>query len=406
MSGEPRPLDGIRVLELGHLVAGPFAATLLGYFGAEVIKLEPPAGDPLRGWRGLVDGTSLWWRSVGRNKKSVALDLGCARGRQLALDLARHADVLIENFRPGTLERWDFDLDALERENPGLVICRVSGYGQTGPYAERPGYASVCEAFGGLRHLTGEPGQPPVRSNLSLGDSLAALNAALGVVLALYRRDRSADSSPPAGRGDRVDVSIFESVFGVLESALGEYVHLDRVRGPSGSTITGVVPTGTYPCADGRLLVMGANSESLFQRLCAVIERPEWASDPDFAGNAARVERADEIDRAITAWSSSHSSAAAERSLHEARIPCSLINTIADLAGDPHVRARGLIEEVRAADGASYAVPGLSPRLGRGSGRSEWAGPALGEHTDEVLASMLGLDDAAIADLRAEGVVG
>jgi crotonobetainyl-CoA:carnitine CoA-transferase CaiB-like acyl-CoA transferase len=390
------PLTGIKVLELGHLIAGPFASTLLGYFGAGVIKIEPPGGDPIRGWRGVDDdGTSLWWRSVGRNKRSAVIDLASGRGGELALRLIAAADVVVENFRPGTLERWGIDLDAVAAAHPELIVCRVSGYGQTGPYADRPGYASVCEAFGGLRHLTGEPGAPTVRTNLSLGDSLAGLHAALGIVMALFHRERG-------GAGQAIDVAIYESVFAMLESTYPEYRHLGAVRGPSGSTISGVAPTGSYPCAGGEV-VLGANSERLFAALCQVIGKPAWIDDPAYAGNAARVERAAEIDAAIEAWTSSRPAAEAERALRAAGIPCSVICDVAQIAADPHYQAREMFEEA-GADGQTWHLPALAPKLSATPGATRAAGPAVGEHSDEILGE-LGLAAAEIAALRDAGVI-
>jgi len=389
------PLSGIKVLELGHLIAGPFASTLLAYFGAEVVKVEPPGGDPLRGWRGLDRGTSLWWRSVGRNKRSAVIDLKTERGREILRRAAAESDMLIENFRPGTLEGWGFDLEAIERDNPRLIVCRVSGYGQSGPYAQRPGYASVCEAFGGLRHLTGNPGQPSVRANLSLGDSLAALHAALGIVIALFARGRT-------GAGQSVDVAIFESVFAVLESTYSEYRHLGTVREASGPTITGVVPTGSYRCADGDV-VLGANSEKLFAALCQVIGATEWVGQPGYDSNAGRVERASEINEAIATWMAARPAAEAARALRDSGVPCSIIADIADIAADPHYAAREMFEEADA-EGERWHLPALAPKLGRQPGATRWAGPALGEHTDEILAE-LGLAAGEIAALRADGVV-
>src|SRR5688572_35073 len=274
------PLRGLRVLELGQILAGPFAGAILGYFGADVVKVEPPGrGDPIRGWRLLDEsGTSYWWRSLARNKRCVTLDLAAGEGQAIARRLAARADVLIENFKPGTMERWGLGPDALRGENPALIYARGSGFGQTGPYSSRPGYASVCEAFGGLRHLTGVPGEPTVRANLSLGDSLAGLHAALGILLALEARRRD-------GGGQVVDVTIYESVFNVLEAVVPEYVGTGAVRGPSGTTISGIVPSNAYPTADGREVVIGANNSANFARLMREIGRDDLASDPALAAN-------------------------------------------------------------------------------------------------------------------------
>jgi crotonobetainyl-CoA:carnitine CoA-transferase CaiB-like acyl-CoA transferase len=301
-----RPLEGIRVLEMGQLLAGPFAGCVLGYFGAEVIKVEPPGGDPIRGWRVVRDGTSLWWASLARNKKSVTLDLGTPRGRELAKQLAAKSDVLIENFRPGTLEKWGMGPAELKVLNPELIVARVSGYGQTGPYAAQPGFASVCEGFAGFRHVNGFADRAPVRPNLSMGDTLAGLHAVLGILLSLTARLRN---KTPAGQV--VDVAIYESVFNLLESVVPEYDGAGVVREPSGSTITGIVPTNTYLCADGKYIIIGGNGDSIYQRLMRAIERPEMAADARFATNAKRVENEKEIDAAISAWTGARDSAAA-----------------------------------------------------------------------------------------------
>lgn len=388
-------LSGVRVIELGQLIAGPYAATLLGYFGAEVIKIEPPKGDPIRGWRGIdEDGTSLWWRSVARNKKSVAIDLRDERGQDLVRRLILKSDVLVENFRPGTLERWNLDPDVLRNQRPDLIVARVSGYGQTGPRAAQPGYASVCEAYGGLRHLTGVPGEPPVRSNLSLGDTLAGLHTAIGILAALFHRQRS-------GAGQLVDTAIYEAVFSCLESVVPEYDRLKRVRGPSGATITGVVPTGTYACADGKGVVMGANGEAVFRRLCEAMGEPALADDPRFMGNEARVAHQAELEKTIAAWFSSRTAKEAVVALMEAKVPCSPIYDAADMFADPHYAARGQLE--RPAVGEA-AVGAIAPKLSATPGRTRHLGPELGADTETVLRE-LGVDDARLAELRAAKVV-
>ncbi|HHH31837.1 MAG TPA: CoA transferase, partial [Polyangiaceae bacterium] len=394
MSGEgvrAAALSGVRVIELGQLVAGPYAATLLGYFGAEVIKVEAPSGDPIRGWRGIDgDGTSLWWRSLARNKKSVAIDLRDERGQDLVRQLILKSDVLIENFRPGTLERWNLDPAVLQRQRPDLIVARVSGYGQTGPRSAQPGYASVCEAFGGLRHLTGVPGEPPVRSNLSLGDTLAGLHTAIGILTALVHRQRW-------GRGQLVDTAIYEAVFSCLESVVPEYDRLGKARGPSGSTITGVVPTGTYECADGKRVVMGANGEAVFRRLCEAMGVPALADDPRFIGNEARVANQAELEARIAAWFAARPASEAVVALMDAKVPCSPIFDAADMFADPHYTARGQIE--RPVDGGP-AVGAIAPKLSATPGRTRHLGPELGADTATVL-SELGVDDERVADLRA-----
>ncbi|HJS37199.1 MAG TPA: CoA transferase [Burkholderiales bacterium] len=386
MSEAPaRPLEGIRVLEMGQLLAGPFAGCVLGYFGAEVIKIEPPGGDPIRGWRVVRDGTSLWWASLARNKKSVTLDLGTPRGRQIAKALAAKSDVLIENFRPGTLEKWGMGPDELNKLNPELIVARVSGYGQTGPYAAQPGFASVCEGFAGFRYVNGFPDRPPVRPNLSMGDTLAGLHAVLGILLSLTARLRG-----KAQAGQVVDVAIYESVFNLLESVVPEYSGAGVVREPSGSTITGIVPTNTYQCADGKYVIIGGNGDSIYQRLMRAIGRPEMAEDPRFATNAKRVENEKEIDEAILAWTRGRSSGEALEALRQAGVPNGPIYSVADMMADPHFNARGMFEQVEVA-GKPLKIPAIPPILGETPGRTDAPGPALGAHTEEVLGQLLGL---------------
>ena len=382
----PRPLDGIRVLEMGQLIAGPFAGSVLGYFGAEVIKLEPPAGgDPLRQWRVLRDGTSLWWRSLARNKKCVGVDLRQEEGRALAKRLAERSDVLIENFRPGTMEKW--------------------GLGPDGPYASRPGFASVCEGIGGLRYVNGHPGEPPVRPNLSLGDTLAGLHAVIGILLALIQRGKASAEALGGGKGQVVDVAIYESVFNVLEGVVAEYDGAGVVREPSGSTLTGIVPTGTYPCRDGAHVIIGGNNDSIFRRLMRAMGRDDLADDPRLARNPGRVEHQAEVDGAITAWTSRHDAAEVLAVLEEAAVPSGPIYSVAHMFADPHFQARGLFEHVEV-DGRELRVPALMPRLADTPGGTDWAGPELGSHDHEVLREVLGLDDETLRGLAARGVVG
>jgi crotonobetainyl-CoA:carnitine CoA-transferase CaiB-like acyl-CoA transferase len=400
--GSPRPLDGVVVLELGQILAGPYAGQLLAAFGAEVIKVEPPdGGDPIRGWRGLDpdDGTSLWWRSLGRDKRAVAIDLAAARGQELVGALARQADVLIENFKPGTLERWGLGPERLLADNPSLIVARISGFGQSGPYAHRPGYASVCEAFGGLRHLTGTPGEPPVRANLSLGDSLAGLQAALGILLALRARD-----ADPERRGQVIDVAIFEAVFSVLESTVPEYDRLGTVRGPSGTTITGIVPSNAYPAADGRQVVIGANNTANYRRLMRAAGRADLADDPELATNPGRVARRTEIDGAIAAWTGTLAADEIVARLDAASVPASKIFSVADMAADPHYVARELFERLPVG-GREVAMPAVGPRLTRTPARSGHAGRDLGADTRKVLVERLGLTAAEIDELRRTAVI-
>jgi len=385
MSAGARPLEGLRVLEMGQLLAGPFAGCVLGYFGAEVIKIEPPGGDPIRGWREVRGGTSLWWASLARNKKSVTLDLGTPRGREIARQLAAKCDVLIENFRPGTLEKWGMGPAELKTLNPELIVARVSGYGQTGPYASRPGYASVCEGFAGFRHLNGFADRAPVRPNLSMGDTLAGLHAVIGILLALAARQRG-----KASAGQVVDVAIYESVFNLLESVVPEYDGAGLVREPSGSTITGIVPTNTYRCADGKYVIIGGNGDSIYQRLMRAIGRPEMADEARFASNTKRVANEKEIDAAISAWTGARDSAAVLEALRAADVPNGPIYNVADMMADPHFNARGMFESVEV-NGKPLKIPAIPPLLGETPGRTDAPGPALGAHTEEVLGALLGL---------------
>lgn len=406
-----RPLDGVRVVEVGQALAGPWAGAVLGYFGAEVIKVEPPGGDPLRNWRLLDDdGTSVWWRSVARNKKCVTIDLRKDAGRALVRRLVGKADALVENFRPGTMEKWGLGPDDLGRDHPRLVYARVSGFGQTGPYASRAGYASVAEAMGGLRHLTGMPGEPPVRSNLSLGDTLAGLHAAFGVVLALYHRDRAREpgagkvARAPSGEGQVVDVALTESVLSMLEGVIPEYDRFGVARAPSGPTVTGIVPSNTYRARDGRFVVIGANGDSIYVRLMHAIGRDDLAQDPTLATNAGRVAQAARVDDAIQAWVALRDVRDVVETLEAVSVPAGPIYDAADIARDPHYQARGLFERVDVG-GRPLSVPAIAPRLVDTPGRTDTAGPELGAHNEEVLLGLLGLDRAELDGLVRDGVV-
>ncbi len=395
-----RPLEGIRVLELGQLIAGPFAGCVLGYFGAEVVKVEPPGGgDPLRNWRVLRNGTSLWWRSIARNKKCITLNLRAPRGRQLLRRLLDEFDVLIENFRPGTMEKWGLGPEELERTNPRLIYARISGYGQTGPYAHRPGFASVCEGIGGFRYLNGVPGEAPVRPNLSLGDTLAAIQAVVGVLLALVQR-----GTPGTGTGQVVDVAIYEAVFNLLESVVPEFDGANVIREPSGSTITGIVPTNTYRCADDAFVVIGGNNDSIFRRLMHAIGRSDLADDPRLADNAGRLAHQDEVDQAIARWTSANPSAQVLRVLESAAVPAGPIYSVADMLADPHFLARGLFEEVEV-DGEPLKIPALTPMLSDAPGRTDWPGPDLGAHNAEIFIDRLGLTRRQLDAMKSEGIV-
>lgn len=399
MNERALPLAGVKVVELGQLLAGPFAGTLLAYFGAEVIKVEPPGGDPIRGWRKLDDtGTSFWWRSLGRNKRSVTLDLKSDAGRELAARLIDDSDVLIENFRPGTLENWGLGPERFKESNPGLVYTRISGYGQDGPYADKPGYASVCEGIGGLRYVNGFPGERPVRPNLSLGDTVAGLHAALGIALALLERHSSK-------QGQVVDVALFESVFNLLEAVIPEFDGAGEIRQPAGSTVTGIVPTNTYRCADGKYVIIGGNGDSIFKRLMVTAERPDLAEDPRLAKNPGRVANEAEIDGAIEAWCATLPSPEVLEKLEANRVPCGPIYSAADMMADPHFRARGLFQQVEI-NGAPLKIPAILPRLGGTPGGTRWPGGDAGGDTESVARGELGLSEAEFERLKAQGVFG
>jgi crotonobetainyl-CoA:carnitine CoA-transferase CaiB-like acyl-CoA transferase len=381
-------------------VSGPFAGALLAWFGARVIKVEPPGGDPVRDWRVVEDGSSLWWRSLGRNKECVSLDLRREEGRALAFELACRVDVVIENFRPGTLERWGLGPERLKERNPGLVLCRISGFGQDGPYAPRPGFASICEAIGGLRYVDGFPDRAPTRANLSLGDSLAGLHAALGVVLSLYHRDRPGGS----GQGQPVDTAIYEAVFNMMEAVLPEYDRAGVVRERTGGRLNGVVPSNAYACADGEHVVIGGNGDSIFRRLMRAAGRPDLADDPRLATNAGRVAREPEIDAALAAWTATLPAREVAARLEAADVPVGRPYSAKDIAEDPHYAARGMFEEVEVG-GRPLRLPAMAPKLGATPGRTEWAGPERGAHTRAVLREELGLGDGELEALAAAGVI-
>lgn len=398
-----KPLEGVKVLELGQLIAGPFAGKFLAEFGAEVIKVEPPdTGDPLRGWRKLHKGTSLWWYVQNRNKKSVTLNLRTPEGQDIARRLARTADVVIENFRPGTLEKWGLGYERLASENPGLVMLRLSGFGQTGPLRDQAGFGAVAESMGGLRYVTGFPDRAPVRPNLSIGDAIASLHGVIGVLMALRKRD--ADGGRDGGRGQVVDVALYEAVFSMLESVLPEFDMFGLVRERTGSNLTGIVPSNTYLTRDDQHVVIGANGDSIFKRLMNLMGRGDLAEDPALADNAGRARRADELDAAIGDWTRRHGVEELVGLLNEAQVPNGKIYSIADIVRDPQYLARGMIREVRLPDGTALKVPGVVPKLSDTPGDIEWVGPRLGEHTEEVL-SMLGYASGDIAALRERKVI-
>jgi formyl-CoA transferase len=394
-----KPLQGLRVIELGQLIAGPFAGKMLAEFGAEVIKIEPPgSGDPLRKWRLLHEGTSVWWAVQSRNKQSVSLDLRTPEGQDVVRTLVQDADVLIENFRPGTMEAWNLGWEALHAINPKLVMLRVSGYGQTGPYRDRPGFGVVGEAMGGLRHLSGEPGRTPVRAGVSIGDSLSALHGVIGVLLALRHRDQN------GGEGQVVDVALYESVFNMMESLLPEYSVFGTVRQAAGSSLPGIAPTNAYLCADGKYALIAGNGDGIFRRLMEVIERLDLRDDPELARNDGRVKHVARLDAAIGAWAAERTLDEVLERLNEARIPAGRIYAIADIAADPHYKAREMILDTQLADGTPVQVPGIVPKLSATPGEVLHAAPALGEHTDAVLAD-IGIDSNTRAAWRARGII-
>ena len=392
------PLSGYRVIELGQLIAGPFTGSMLGYFGAEVIKIEPPqGGDPIRQWRVVENGTSLWWHSIARNKKSVTIDLKTSEGVELVKQLIDTADVVIENFRPGVVEKWGLGPKEFKESNPKLVYARISGYGQTGPNASKAGFASVCEGYSGFRYVNGHPGEAPVRPNLSIGDTIAGIHATLGVTMALLEREKS-------GTGQVVDVALFEAMFNLLEAVVPEYSGAGVVREPSGTTVTGIVPTNTYVCQDGKYVVIGGNGDSIFVRLMEAAERPDMAHNQRLANNTGRVAHEGEIDVALATWCLQHDSATILDKLSVARVPAGPIFSVKDMMNDAHYQARGLFERVEI-NGKPLDIPAIIPKLQRTPGQTRWSGPELGEHNEEVLGDILGLDDEALAGLRDKGVM-
>jgi crotonobetainyl-CoA:carnitine CoA-transferase CaiB-like acyl-CoA transferase len=398
MTPRQLPLDGLKVVELGQLIAGPFATKLLGEFGADVIKIEPPGtGDPLRKWRILEEGTSLWWHVQSRTKRSVTLDLRSEEGQEMVRRLAAEADVIVENFRPGTLEGWGLGYEALSKINPKLIMVRVSGFGQTGPYRNKPGFGVIGEAMGGLRYLTGHAGEPSVRVGVSIGDSLSALYAVIGTLLALQERQRS-------GLGQEIDVALYESVFAMMESLLPEFDATGQVREPSGSALPGITPSNAYRTCEGEYVLIAGNGDSIFKRLMGVIGREDLANHPAMAHNDGRSQHANEIDAAIEAWTQTRRRDDILSALDDARVPAGFPYTAADIANDPHYIAREMIQTVTRADGRPLKVPGVLPKLSATPGRLGQGGPSLGAHTDDVL-DELGIDAATRDKLRQAGII-
>lgn len=398
-SDKPLPLQGVRVIEIGTLIAGPYAASLLAQFGAEVIKIESPVdGDPLRKWRKLHKGTSLWWYSQSRNKKSVTVNLKAEKGQQIVRDLVQDADIVIENFRPGALDGWGLGWDDLSRINPKLIMVRVSGYGQSGPYRERPGFAAIAESMGGLRYLAGYPDRPPVRVGVSIGDTLASLYGVIGALMAMYHLKVN------GGKGQFIDVALYEAVFGVMESLIPEFSGFGHIRERTGSSLPGISPSNTYLCKDGRYVIIAGNSDSIFKRLMHTIDRDDLAEDPKLARNDGRAQNNEMLDDAITDWTTQYDLEHVLKVLEEAAVPSGRIYTAADIYEDPHYRARDMIERSTLPDGQPIDIPGIVPKLSETPGETKWLGPALGQHTEEVLAS-LGIKGAALEELRKQGVV-
>ncbi len=397
---EQTALGGMKVVEFCSRIGGAYCTKLMADMGAEVIKIEPPTGDPIRGWREVKDGTSLWYRSLGRNKKSVTLDLKSDRGQELAKKLLMSADVVVENFRPGLMEKWGMGPEELKKDNPGLIYARISGYGQTGPYAAKPGYASVTEGFGGFRYINGEPGKAPVRTNISMGDTLSAIHAALGVALALIQR-----AKPGGGEGQVIDVALYESIFNLMEGIVPEFDGAGVIREPSGTTVTGIVPTNTYRCSDGKFVVIGGNGDSIFKRLMVEAGRPDMAENPEMADNAGRVNHEREIDAALASWCTANLSTEIISRLEEVRVPVGPIYNVEDMLADEHYNARGLFETVEI-DGEPLKIPAIMPKMSATPGRTDWPGSDIGSHNDEVLQGILQLSDAEVAQLKEQGVIG
>ena len=406
------PLAGIKVLELGTLIAGPFCSRMLAEFGADVIKIESPdGGDPIRQWRVLKDGTSLWWSVQARNKKSITLNMKDPRGQEIAKRLALDADIIIENYRPGVLEKWNLGYEALKAENPATIMVRLSGYGQTGPMKDLPGFGAIAESMGGLRYVSGHPDRPPVRIGISIGDSVAALHGVIGAMMALRHRDATGGrwngktgEQCSAGQGQMVDVALYEAVFNMMESLVPEYDHAGVVRERTGGALPGIVPSNTYTTQDGQNIVIAGNGDAIFKRLMQAIGRDDMANDPQLARNDGRVPRTAEIDGAIQAWCDTQTIDDALAALQQADVPVGKIYSVRDMMSDPQFLARRMFEQHAFADGTPIKLPAITPKLSETPGETKWLGPALGEHNEEVLRA-LGYDDAHIAQLRAERVI-
>ncbi|NMM35926.1 MAG: CoA transferase [Glaciimonas sp.] len=398
-TGKEASLKGVKVIELGTLIAGPYAASLLGQFGAEVIKIEAPVdGDPLRKWRKLHNGTSLWWYAQSRNKKSLTLNLKSEEGQQIVRELVKGADIVIENFRPGTLESWGLGWHDLAKINPNLIMVRVSGYGQDGPYSERPGFAAIAESMGGLRNLIGFPDRPPVRVGVSIGDTLASLYGVIGALLAMHHLKVN------GGKGQFIDIALYEAVFGVMESLIPEYGESGHVRERTGASLPGISPSSTYLCGDGLYVIIAGNGDSIFKRLMQAMGRNDLAADPALARNDGRVQHNDLIDQAISDWTAQHDIDHVLNALEAAAVPSSRVFTAADIYQDPHYRARDMIQRFTLPDGLPIDLPGIVPKLSETPGETRWVGPELGQHTVEILTA-IGRTPEQIAMLKQKGVI-
>jgi crotonobetainyl-CoA:carnitine CoA-transferase CaiB-like acyl-CoA transferase len=396
-----KALEGLRVLEMGQLIAGPSASRLLGEFGAEVIKIEPPeTGDPIRSWRVVENGTSLWWYVQSRNKKSITINLRQAEGQQLVRELVKEIDILIENFRPGTMEKWGLGYEELKAINPRLIMIRVSGYGQDGPYRDKAGFGSIGEALGGLRYITGYPDRPPTRVGISIGDSLSALYSVIGALMAVHHRDMNG-----TGEGQVIDVALYESVFSMMESTLPEFDRAGLIRERTGSTLPGITPSNTYLCSDGKYVVIGANGDAIFKRLMHTMDRADIAEDPRFENNTKRSEHAEYLDSLIEEWTKSMPFIEVMKYLDEAKVPAGAIYSIEDIVNDQHYQSREMILEVEVEGLGTLKMPGIVPKMSETPGNIEWAGPKLGEHTHEVLTDIIQLSEEQIKALKENGII-
>jgi len=397
---QEQPLDGVKVLELGSLIAGPFAGRLFGDFGAEVIKVEPPkVGDPLRKWRLLKDGTSLWWFVQSRNKKCITLNLRSKEGSEIIKKLAREVDIIIENFKPGTLEKWGIGYEDLKKINPEIIMVRISGYGQYGPYSAKPGFGSIGEAMGGIRYLSGYPDLPPVRTGISIGDSISAVYAVMSAMMALYHRDIK------GGEGQYIDVALYEAIFSMMESMVPEFDYFNYIRERTGSTLPGIAPSNIYLCKDGKYVVIGANGDSIFKRLCEAMDREDLASNEEFASNDGRAKHMKYLDGQIEEWTKTMSIEDALKVLDEYQIPAGKIYSVEDMFSDPHFKAREMIKSVEIDDTQKLKVPGIIPKFSKTPGTIKWAGLKLGQSNQEIYRDMLGFSDDEIKQMEEEGII-